>query len=204
MMLIGYARVSSRRQETTLQLDDFKKAGVRQIYSEKYCSVGARPQLQVCLQSLCPGDVLVIWKVDRVARSLKDLLAILDRIAAAGASIRSLTEPFDTTTPMGMFMVQILGSFAQLERSIIRERAIAGQVSARQRGVVWGGQPRVLSPEDADEVHRLRATGMFPKALLADMFGCSESTITRAFVERQFPERVLARRSPVLREYLRG
>ena len=90
------------------------------------------------LEALCPGDVLVVYKMDRIARSLKDLLSILDRIKVAGADIRSLTEPLDTAGPIGTFMVQVLGAVAQLERSIIRQRSVAGQVAAYKRGVRWG------------------------------------------------------------------
>ena len=145
MALIGYARVSSRIQETHLQLDALKAAGVIEIHQEKTSSVGARPELQKLLAVLQKGDTLVVYKMDRIARSLKDLLAILDRIQASGAAIRSLTEPLDTSGPIGMFMVQVLGAVAQLERSIIRERAIAGQVAARMRGVTWGGKPLVIT-----------------------------------------------------------
>lgn len=129
-MLVGYARVSSRLQETDLQLDALRQFGVVKIYQEKASSIGMRPALQECLKSLCAGDVLVVYKLDRVARSLKDLLQILDRIMSTGAGIRSLTEPLDTSSHMGMFVLQILGAVAQLERSMIRERAIAGQVAA--------------------------------------------------------------------------
>lgn len=141
-MLIGYARVSTKEQETYLQIDALGKAGVTKIYQEKASAVSARPQLQKCLASLRPGDVLVVYKMDRIARSLKDLLSILDQISRVGAAIRSLTEPLDTSGPIGTFMVQVLGAVAQLERSIIRERALAGQIAAYNRGVRWGGESR--------------------------------------------------------------
>ena len=156
MALIGYARVSTRGQETFLQLDALRKAGVVDIRQEKGSSVGPRPELQRALASLCPGDVLVVYKMDRVARSLKDLLAILDRIKASGAAIRSLTEPLDTSGPIGTFMVQVLGAVAQLERSIIRERALAGQVAAYKRGVRWGGRAPKLSDAQQLELFHLR------------------------------------------------
>lgn len=146
MALIGYARVSTKDQETHLQLDALGKAGVLVVYQEKGSSVGARPELQKALARLSAGDVLVVYKMDRIARSLKDLLAILDRIKASGAAIRSLTEPLDTSSPLGMFMIQILGAVGQLERSITRERTVAGQVAAIKRGVQFG-RPKLLSPE---------------------------------------------------------
>ena len=178
MALIGYARVSTRDQETHLQLDALGKAGVVDIRQEKGSSVGPRPELQKVLASLVAGDVLVVYKMDRVARSLKDLLSILDRIQASGAAIRSLTEPLDTSGPIGTFMVQVLGAVAQLERSIIRERALAGQVAAYNRGVRWGGRAPKLSPADQLELFRLRASGL-TLAALALRFNVADSTISR-------------------------
>ncbi|WP_431095521.1 recombinase family protein [Polaromonas aquatica] len=203
-MLIGYARVSSRTQETALQLDALQKAGVQKIYQEKARSIGDRPQLRLALASMQKGDVLLVWKLDRVARSLRDLLGILETLQQRGAGFRSLTEPIDTSSSVGMFIVQILGAVGQFERNLIRERAIAGQVAAWQRGVRWGGQPRALSDADAQEVYLLRSTGLFTKSMLAEMFDCSESTVTRAFVARRFPERVTAKKTPVLGRYLNG
>jgi DNA invertase Pin-like site-specific DNA recombinase len=197
-VLIGYARVSSREQETFLQLDALRKAGAQKIFSEKAVSVGKRPELRRAIASMEKGDVLLVWKLDRVVRSLKELLEILEALQQRGVGFRSLTEPIDTSTPVGEFIIQILGAVGQLERSLIRERAIAGQVAAWNRGVRWGGQPRVLTEAEAQEVFLLRSTGLFTKATLADMFGVSESTVTRAFVARKFPERVSARRLPVL------
>ena len=147
-MLIGYARVSTRDQETHLQLDALRRAGVDVIYQEKASSVGARPELQRCLAALQPGDVLVVYKMDRIARSLLDLLMILDRIKSQGAAVRSLTEPLDTAGPLGTFMVQVLGAFAQLERGIIRERVVAGQVAAIKRGRVFGRPKKLDEAQD--------------------------------------------------------
>lgn len=203
-MLVGYARVSSRLQETDLQLDALRSAGVQKIYQEKARSIGDRPQLRLALSRMQRGDVLVVWKLDRVARSLRDLLGILEALQQGGAGFRSLTEPIDTSSSVGMFIVQILGAVGQFERTLIRERAIAGQVAAWHRGVRWGGQPRALSEADAHEVYLLRSTGLFTKAMLADMFDCSESTVTRAFVARKYPERIRAKKTPVIGRYLQG
>ena len=155
-MLYGYARVSTHHQETALQLEALKKAGITTIFQEKASSVGSRPQLRKCLLSLKKGDVLVIYKLDRIARSLKDLLAIIDQVEQAGAQIKSLTEPLDTTTPMGAFVLQILGAVAQLERSITRQRSIAGQVSAVKRGVVFG-RPKAITADQEQLEPRRRA-----------------------------------------------
>ncbi|UBQ44638.1 recombinase family protein [Comamonas thiooxydans] len=176
--LVGYARVSTREQETFLQIDALKKAGVSEIYEEKASSVGRRPELRRCLDSLRKGDTLVVYRMDRVARSLKDLLEILERIHSVGASIKSLTEPLDTSGPIGVFMVQVLGSVAQLERSIIRERALAGQVSAYQRGKRWGGSKPKLGAAQISEMKKLKAEGYTLKQLMAK-YELSMSSVCR-------------------------
>jgi len=178
-MLIGYARVSTKDQETDLQMDALRRAGVTEIFEEKASSVGTRPQLRLCLAALRPGDVFVIYKLDRVARSLPDLLSILADIKAAGALVKSLTEPLDTTTAMGSFVIQILGAVAELERGIIRERSIAGQRAARDRGIM-PGRARALSPESEAEVVRLYATGEYTLNNLAKLFEVSDSVVKRA------------------------
>lgn len=185
MPLLGYARVSSKEQETFLQVDALHAAGVRLIYREKTSSVGKRPELQKLLAILQPGDVLVVYKMDRIARSLKDLLEILDRVRRAGAAIRSLTEPLDTSGPIGEFMVQVLGAVAQLERSMIRERAVAGQVAARLRGVTWGGRPLVLTDQDMDDIQALYDTGCYVWSTLAEMWGVTPKAIFRAKARRK-------------------
>lgn len=169
-MLIGYARVSTNDQDTALQLDALKKAGVRVVFNESGSGVGPRPELQRALQRLCSGDVLIVWKLDRVARSLSDLLRILDHLKASGASIRSLTEPIDTSSPIGEFTFQILGAVAQLERSMIRERVMAGQAAAKARGKRWG-PPRSLSPDQEAELVELWLSGDFTQRDLAARFG---------------------------------
>lgn len=178
-MLIGYARVSTLDQDTRLQLDALKGAGVKQIYQDKASGVGSRPQLQVAIAALCKGDTLVVWKLDRIARSLSDLLSIIDRVKLAGATIRSLTEPIDTSNPIGEFTLQVLGAVAQLERSMIRERVIAGQVAAMKRGVVIGGRPRKLGPKECEEAKRLREAGESWPAI-GRRFGVSNTTARRA------------------------
>ncbi|MDZ4238765.1 MAG: recombinase family protein [Hydrogenophaga sp.] len=180
-MQYGYARVSTKHQETTVQLDALQAAGIKKIYQEKASSVGTRPQLQECLAQLKPGDVLVFYKLDRVARSLKDLLTIIERVEAAGACIRSLTEPLDTTSPMGSFVVQILGAVAQLERSITRQRTIAGQVSAIKRGVVFG-RPLHLTPEQHDEARAMFRAGI-NRNQVARHFGVNRIVIERIWAE---------------------
>lgn len=158
----------------------------QQIFEEKASSVGTRPQLRRCLSALRPGDVFVIYKLDRVARSLPDLLSILADIKAAGALVRSLTEPLDTTTAMGSFVIQILGAVAELERGIIRERSIAGQRAARDRGVL-PGRPRAMSPDDEAEAVRLYRAERYTIAGLAQRYEVSDSVIKRALYRVKKP-----------------
>lgn len=157
-MLVGYARVSSSEQETTLQRDALKRAKVRRVFEEKRSATSWRPQLDAALRCLEPGDVLVVYKVDRVARSLSDLLSILRRIEVAGAGFRSLTEPIDTGSAAGRLMLQLLGAFAEFERNMIRERSMAGQIAARERGVRIG-RPRSMTPGVEAAVVRMVESG---------------------------------------------
>lgn len=168
-MLIGYARVSTSEQDTALQLDALKAAGVSFIFNESSSGVGPREELHRALRYLSAGDVLVVWKIDRVARSLSDLLRILESLKSSGASIRSLTEPIDTSSPIGEFTFQILGAVAQLERLMIRERVMAGQAAARARGKKWG-PPRVLSVDSEAELVELWLSGDYTQRELADRF----------------------------------
>lgn len=185
MALYGYARVSSRDQETHLQIDALQAHGVAVIYQEKTSSVGARPELHKLLAVLRRGDVLVVYKMDRVARSLKDLLNILDRVQQVGAAVRSLTEPLDTSGPIGLFMVQVLGAVAQLERSMIRERAVAGQVAARLRGVTWGGRPLVITDEDLELINAEYHLGESTWREIASRWGLTVKQVHRANARRK-------------------
>lgn len=180
-MLIGYARVSTRHQETRLQLDALAAAGVKVVFQEKASSVGSRPKLHECIATLNPGDVLVFYKLDRVARSLKDLLGIIETVEQKGAAIKSLTEPLDTSTPMGSFVLQILGAVAQLERSIIRQRAIAGQVAAIKRGTQFG-RPRALTDEQEAQARAMLEAGQ-SRAVVTRHFGVSRIVIERIWAE---------------------
>jgi DNA invertase Pin-like site-specific DNA recombinase len=181
-MLIGYARVSTNDQETSLQLDAFGAAGVSVIFQEKASGVGKRPQMHRAIKALKPGDTLVVWKIDRLARSLSDLLQLLVDIKARGASFRSLTEPIDTSSAMGTFVLQILGAVAQLERSIIRERVMAGQAAAMARGKRWG-PPRTLSAETESRLVRLYLSGGYTYIAIAQKFGVTPS-VARCAVMR--------------------
>lgn len=196
-MLYGYARVSTKDQETRMQIDALQAAGAQDIRQEKCSSVGTRPELRNLLAELKKGDVLLVYKMDRIARSLKDLLEILDGLSKVGATIKSLTEPLDTSGPIGTFMVQVLGAVAQLERSIIRERSMAGQIAAYKRGVQLGRKKHATPPDVVAEMKRLRATGNYTWAALGSRFGVHESTAKRLVTGKTSRKKM-----PVLGKYL--
>lgn len=178
-MLIGYARVSTQEQETRLQIDALKQAGVECIHEEKRSGGDRkRPVLEKVLESLQPGDSLVVFKLDRVARSLSHLLEILDRIENAGARFQSLTEVIDTKSPAGRLMMQMIGAFAEFEREMIRERTRAGMRAAINRGVKLGRLPAVAD-EDQPEVIQKWRTGRYTKSALAREYACHISSIKR-------------------------
>lgn len=178
-MLRGYARVSTVEQDTALQMDAFARAGVVDIAQEKRSSVAYRPVLEALLASLKPGDTLVVYKIDRLARSLSDLLRVLDHLRRVGASFRSLTESIDTDTPIGRLMMQLLGAVAEFERNIIRERCIAGQAAAYSRGALMG-RPRGLSSDQEAEVYRLVKNDGRSMSSVARQYGVHLSSIKRA------------------------
>jgi DNA invertase Pin-like site-specific DNA recombinase len=201
-VLVGYARVSTRLQETTLQLDALKNAGVTAVYQEKTSSTGKRPQLHIAIAAMREGDVLVVWKIDRVARSLRDLLEIMELLQRAGIGFRSLTEPIDTSSPVGTFLIQILGAVAQLERSIIRERSIAGQVAALRRGAIIG-RPRKLTHEQ-DEAVYVRWKAGETKADLMRFYNASNTTIDAAIHKFEPSGRKKRPLRPILGPYLQA
>jgi len=144
-MNIGYARVSTQDQDLSLQLDALNDAGCNKIYKEKITgSKKERPQLQQMLEQLRKGDVVVIWKLDRLARSLKDLVGLVNEIQERGGALHSLNDQIDTTTPHGKFTFHIFAALAEFELDIIRERTKAGLAAARARGRI-GGRPKGLS-----------------------------------------------------------
>lgn len=179
-MIYGYARVSTQEQETHAQIDALRKVGVDFVFEEKRSGGDMRrPILARLLEQLQAGDVLVVYKLDRVARSLKHLLTIIDQLEERGAGFRSLTEAVDTSTPAGRMMLQMLGAFAEFELSMIRERTRAGMAAAVARGSRLG-RPRALSPVDEAEVVRRFRAGQATKSALAREYGTHISSIKRA------------------------
>ena len=155
--LIGYARVSTEEQGTDPQLDELRAAGCDAVL-EEHASGGdrSRPVLARLRREIRPGETLVVVRLDRLARSVSHLLAVIEQLDASGAYFRSLRDPIDTTTPQGMFSLQVLGAVAQLERALIAERTKAGLNAARARGRV-GGNPGLRSG-DPDAIRKVRAS----------------------------------------------
>lgn len=154
MALIGYARVSTEDQATFSQLDELKAAGCATIFEEKASGASrARPELARAIAQIKRGDILVVARIDRLARSLSHLLDVIEGLEAVGAHFKSLRDPIDTSTPQGKFALQVLGAAAELERALIRERTKAGLRAAKARGRV-GGNPK-LRRRDPDAIRTL-------------------------------------------------
>src|ERR1700719_317498 len=171
-MKLGYGRVSTNEQDTAAQVSGLKSAGCEKIFREK-ASGGRwdRPELQRLLDQLRKGDILVVLRLDRLSRSLRDVLTIMERIEEAEAGFRSLTEAIDTTTAPGRMLMQLVGAFAEFERAILRERTMAGLDAARKRGRIGGRSPK-LRPQQQDEIVTMVSKGTKTGACRA-AFQCS-------------------------------
>ena len=178
-MLIGCARVSTNEQDTATQVAALKSAGCERIFREK-ASGGRwdRPELHRLLDQLRKGDVLVVWKLDRLSRSLRDVLMIMEQIAEAKAGFRSLSEAIDTTSPAGRMMLQMLGAFAEFERAMLRERTKAGLESARRQGRIGGRRPK-LRPQQQAEIIKMVSRGRKTAADAARLFDVHPATVSR-------------------------
>ncbi|MEI6715794.1 MAG: recombinase family protein [Verrucomicrobiota bacterium] len=178
-MKFGYCRVSTKDQNTKVQEEALNLAGCERIFTET-ASGGNwdRPELHRLLDQLRAGDTLTVWKLDRLSRSLKDLLNILEKLHAVGAGFRSTTEAIDTTTPAGRMMMQMVGAFAEFERSIIVERTQAGIKRARAAGR-HPGRPAKIKPEQKEEILRALRKGEKTQAELARLFNLHPSAVCR-------------------------
>lgn len=178
-MFIGYARVSTQEQDNAAQISALRSAGCETIFEEK-ASGGRweRPELQRLIGQLRKDDVLIVWKLDRLSRSLKDVLILMEKIEQAGAGFRSLTETVDTTSPGGRMMMQIVGAFAEFERAMLRERTRNGLNAARQEGRV-GGRRRKLKKHQENEIIDLINSGKKTAADAARLFNVHPSTVSR-------------------------
>jgi DNA invertase Pin-like site-specific DNA recombinase len=179
-MIFGYARVSTEEQRLDGQFDALNAAGAVRVYADRLSGgTRARPELDRLMEQLRPGDVVVVTKYDRLARSLRDLLEIVEEVQARGAGFRSLAEEIDTTTPAGRLIFHVFASIAQFERERIAERTREGLAAARRRGRV-GGRPPALSPAQKEEVRRMRDGEGRPLPEIAALFRVSAKTIRRA------------------------
>ena len=192
-MKIGYARVSTGDQDAGAQIAALKRAGCRTIFTDHASgAAGDRPQLAKALQKLKDGDDLVVWKLDRLSRSLQHLLNLIATIAGAGARFRSLTEAIDTATPAGKMLLQILGSFAEFERNIIRERTSLGLAAARNAGVRFG-RPRKLNGNQVGHAQQLLGTGSNTIPKVAATLKVSPATLKRALKRARQAAMIAAR-----------
>lgn len=178
-MILGYARVSTKDQSLNGQHDALKAAGAERIFADTISGTArSRPELDRLLKELRAGDVVVVTKYDRLARSLKDLLEIVDLIQARGVGFRSLGEDIDTTSPAGRLVFHVFASIAQFERERIVERTREGLEAARKRGRI-GGRPPALSTAQKVEVKRMRDVEKRLIPEIAALFKVSEKTIRR-------------------------
>lgn len=178
-MLVGYARVSTQDQKPALQLDALKSAGCEKVFREKASGAQRdRPQLAAAVDYIREGDTLVVWKLDRLARSVKQLIETVEGLEARGIGFRSLTEAIDTTTSGGKLVFHIFGALAEFERSIIRERTRAGLDAAKARGRT-GGRPKKLTDADLRAAKAMLADDDFTVDEVAKRMGVSQATLYR-------------------------
>ena len=176
-MIIGYARVSTHDQNLDSQLDALQKADCEQIFQEKITGKSKdRPELLSCLKALRKGDVLIVWKLDRLARSLKDLVEITTDLNQREIGFKSLTEAIDTTSATGRLVFHIFGALAEFEHSLIRERTIAGLDAARARGRKGGRKPS-MSENDIKKAKAMLSDPQITKTEVAKHFGVSRVTL---------------------------
>ncbi|MCT7056865.1 recombinase family protein [Salmonella enterica] len=176
MARIGYIRVSTNDQNTDLQREALVRAECEQIFDDKISGTKAnRPGLKRALKYLQAGDTLVVWKLDRLGRSVKDLVSLISELQARGTHFQSLTDSIDTSTPMGRFFFHIMSALAEMERELIVERTNAGLAYARAQGRI-GGRPPSLQPDQKAQINRLIKKG-YTRKELAVIYNVSLSTI---------------------------
>lgn len=178
-MLIGYVRTSTAEQNQQLQLDALNKAGCDRIFSDVASGARSdRPQLLTALEFVRPGDSLVVWRLDRLGRSLRHLLELVERIRNQGVGLCSLTEHIDTATAGGQLVFSVFGAIAEFERTLISERTRAGLQSARRLGRI-GGRPRAMSDQDVALARAMLRSPEVTVAEVAKRLGVSPATLYR-------------------------
>jgi DNA invertase Pin-like site-specific DNA recombinase len=180
MTMIGYARVSTRDQDPALQHDALTAAGCLRVFTDTASGrLDSRPQLDACLDYLRPGDTLVVWKLDRLGRSLRHLVELTRLLGERGIELRSVQDALDTTTPAGKLLFHIMAALAEFEADLIRDRTAAGLAAARTRGRL-GGRPTVLTPEKLAVARQMQRSGEHTMATIAKTLGVGRSTLYRA------------------------
>jgi len=192
--LLGYARVSTTVQDAALQLDALSAAGCWRTWTDTASGAKTdRPQLAEVMASLRPGDTLVVWRLDRLGRSLPHLVETVRQLEERGVGFKSLQEAIDTTTPGGRLVFHVFGALASFERELIQERTLAGLAAARERGRL-GGRPTVLSPAKLRQARKMIGEKT-PVTEVAQVLG-----VSRATLYRRVPELAEARTRPVMNE----
>lgn len=179
-MLIGYARVSTGDQNLDLQKAALVRAECEQIFEDTVSGKNARrPGLRRAIRRLKPGDSLVVWKLDRLGRSVRDLITLVSELQDRGIHFRSLTDSIDTSTPAGRFFFHVMSALAEMERELIVERTRAGLAVAREQGRV-GGRRRVMTEEVVEQCRRMLENGA-TRQQIADVIGVGVKTIYKYF-----------------------
>ncbi len=187
-MRIGYARVSTQDQRPELQLDALAGAGCEQVFQEKASGKNKeRPELETCLKMLRKGDTLVVWRLDRLGRSLKDLVEIVHALEERGVGFQSLTESIDTTNAGGKLIFHVFAALAEFERNLIRERTVAGLAAARARGRK-GGRKAKMSKADVRKAAAMLLDPLMTKTEVAKHFGVSRVTLNLALEREGYPQ----------------
>ena len=175
--LIGYARVSTRGQDLALQLDALERAGCERIFEDVGSgTIRQRPELDACFDYLRPADTLVVWRLDRLGRSLRHLVELVGELQEREIAFRSLSEAIDTATPAGRLQLHLFDALAEFERELIRERSQAGREAARARGRK-GGRPPLVTSEKLAAAAAMRAQGELTMAQIARTLGVGRSTL---------------------------
>ena len=198
-MKIGYARTSTLDQHLDLQLDALTQLGCEKVYQEKISSVNDhRSELENCLKALRAGDTLYIWRLDRLGRSLKELISLVNRLQEMGCELVSIKENIDTSTPTGKLAFHLFASLAEFERELIRERTQAGLLSARARGRM-GGRPQKLTDTEKVMIRQLMSDRSNSPTDIAKRFGVSRATVYRGRLREGAESYAKALASDILR-----
>lgn len=177
--LLGYARVSTLEQNSTFQADALKAAGCYRVFTDRASgALDERPELAKLIDQARSGDTVVVWRLDRLGRSLRHLIDTVNELAERQVGFRSLTESIDTTTPGGKLIFHIFGALAEFERELIRERTQAGLAAARARGR-HGGRPVVMSPDKVAAARRMYESREFTIEAIARALSVSRASIYR-------------------------